>query len=159
MKLEELHLDEFPFSASEVAKQVNKQNSISLITRERGGLKQFLYDTQNEFTHELLILVNEEKTRRGKISKRFCRKLGLLISDHYMLFWSDIIKHSHRNIELIIDEVRPLIKDRQLAFFAIELYLILREWQPEGFARELVLDKYSKRFDVIFSKYQITRPK
>lgn len=158
LELAKEHLGELPFSAREVARQVHKSNSSSLITRERGGLKQFLYDLQKEFTDELIILVNEEQTMRGEISTRFCRQLGLLISSYHILFSLDIISHSHLNTELILDVTKSLIQEKHRSFFGIELYLILMEWQSKEFARELAPVKYAKRLRILFLKYQISRP-
>ena len=159
LELEEAHLGEFSFSAREVVRQIHKgSNHGSLITRERGGLKQFLYDLQKEFIDQLGILVNEEQTMCGEISAKFCRQLGFLISAYHPLFSLDIISHSHRNTELILDATKPLIRGKHLSFFGIELYSMLIEWRCEEFARELVVAKYSKRLHVLFLKYQVHRP-
>lgn len=156
IELTETHQDEFPFSSREVALQAGKTSG-SAITRERGGLIQFLYDSRGEFREGLTKLVEDEKTRHGEISSGFTRNLTFLIADHYYLFVLDVISDSFRNTRIILNLVKPLIEKRQFHHFGAELYILLSEWYEERFAREYILI-YEKRLSNLFIKYQNVRP-
>lgn len=153
------HIDDFPFSAEEVATWLGKKNSAAMITRNRGGLKQMLLKKREAFIRELEPIVEEEVMRTGDISQAFCRRLGLLITMHGSLFIIDINSHSHRNTEILLGPVKVLINSKAYCPFGSGLYILLVHWyKNDGFTRESVLEKYESRIRSLFLRYQITRP-
>ena len=152
------HLDEFSFSARTVARCIGRSGSHAIITRGRGGLKGYYVGKREDFVHELSELVTDEQNKRGEISSGFCRKFGLLIVAYHILFALDIISRSFRNTEYLLRTMAPLINDKQLAYFSVELYRFLQEWYEDRFSRESFWLKYNKRLESLIRRYQIKRP-
>lgn len=152
------HKDEFPFTAQDVVRLAMGYNFGSAITRQRGGLKKFHLDYRAAFVKELRKLVKGEEKHSGPIESKFCRNLSFLIADYYELFAIDIVSDSHRNTKVMLDEIRILIEEGRLPFFALELYLLLKDWHKDGFSRDLIFSRYAKRMEELFLKYQIRRP-
>ena len=152
-------VDEFTFTAEDVARWLGKESSGTTITRNRGGLKLMLYHKREGFLEDIKQLVNEEVTNTGEISLSFCRKLGFLISAHNVLFVIDIVQHSYRNTELLLEPVKVLINEKVYELFGPSFYLLLVRWYHEdGFTRESVLEKYENRIRALFLRYQVVRP-
>ena len=158
LTLEREHIDDFPFSAREVMREMDKSESVTIITRERGGLRQFLCDYRTEAITQLKSLVQAEQTNTGKISDKFCRNLGFLITTYAPLFTIDIITDSHRNTKTMLNIIRPLIMKERFVFFLAEFYSLLQAWHEEDFSKEALLARYEKRMKALFAKYQISRP-
>ena len=152
-------VDEFAFTAEDVARWLGKEGSGTTITRNRGGLKQMLYHKREEFLMDIQQLVDEEAVNTGEISLSFCRKLGFLITAHNVLFIIDIVRHSYRNTELLLESVKSLIDTKAYNLFGPGFYILLVCWYREdGFTRESVLGKYESQIRALFLRYQITRP-
>lgn len=151
--------DQFPFGPVQLMRRTSKPNSITMITRERGGLTNWFNAQKTAFTLELRLLVKSEHARSGDIGLSFCRKLGFLIVSYYELFAYDIINGSHRNTEMMVEVVSPLLLDKGLLYFGAETYMMLKEWyQNDGFTRESVLSGYDNKLKQLFNKYQVVRP-
>ncbi len=159
VSLSEDTVDEFAFTAEDVSRWLGKENSGTTITRNRGGLKHMICHKREEFLEDIKQLVNEEATNTGEISLSFCRKLGFLISVYNVLFVIDIVQHSYRNTELLLEPVRVLINEKVYLLFGPSFYLLLVRWYHEdGFTRESVLEKYENRIRALFLRYQVVRP-
>ena len=159
VSLSEDTLDEFTFTAEDVARWLGKEGSGTTITRNRGGLMQMLYHKREEFLEDIRQLVNEEITNSGEISLSFCRKLGFLITAHNVLFVIDIVRHSYRNTELLLEPAKVLIDAKAYNPFGFGFYILLVCWYREdGFTRDSVLEKYENRIRALFLRYQVVRP-
>lgn len=152
------HQDDYPFSAMEVLIHAGKSKYNPTITRDRGGLKNFISDYRKAFLQDLEDLVNKEIENTGKISVNFCRDFGFLIITYRALLSMDFVTDSHRNIKLMIKVVSPLILDKRLLFFSAEFYQLLATWFDEGFTRESVLTGFGRKLHNLFTSYQIVRP-
>lgn len=152
------HLDEFPFSAREVVRQMGKRDSHAIVTRQRGGLKNYILEERQDLVDALVSLVADEQHNRGKISATFCQSFGLLLVEYRMLFSLDVVNHSYRNTEYVIEVLMSLVHEKRLLSFGAEFYLLLQAWHREQFARELVWTKYGRRLQDLLHRYQIARP-
>ena len=158
IELAKENIDELPFSARAVAIKAGKSSTSPIITRDRGGLKQFICDIREAFVSELQLLIDAEMENYGEISLKFCRSLGFLIVSYSLIFELDIILESHHNIQVMVGTLQPLIREAQLLFFGAELYRLLDAWSKESFSRASVLAGYDEKLRSLFIKYQIRRP-
>jgi len=151
--------DDFSFTAKDIMRKAGRASSGASITRERGGITNWFCSKRNDFINEVHLLVAEENTHTGDINLTFCRRLGFLISTYYGVVAYDIISSSHRSIEKLLEEFKPLIKAERFIFFGAEFYVLLSNWYSENrFSRESVLVSYGQKIKALFLAYQLFRP-
>lgn len=156
LSLSKEHIDGFPFTAKMIADRIGIHTS--MITRERHGLTNMLTSRRDELITALRFLVTKEEENIGKIGIKFCWDIGFVLVTHHEIISHDIIAESHRNIRLVLGELKPLIVDQKFHYFVADFYVLFEEWDKEGFTRGSVTDKYASRMQGLFHTYQKVRP-